>query len=225
MLNLPLPIVSARSANTGPKLSDVRVKMPSAGSNWYVKPPAEEAIGKDESWFATAALNWLSARNWGESSPMKCATWLGPLAGGARGIPSRRNSVKRSRRLKAWAASDPEAAAKAIPNVVRRRRNMEPPIDTRSAFPDLTGALRRRDRQALALLDPTVDRERGLCSLCGRDDRELHVAGRVSRDVEPWNSGLLEPVRLPRPARRFLFPAPFLVNRHPSRRGRSEAGS
>jgi hypothetical protein len=49
MLNLPFPIVSARSAYTGPKLSDVRVKTPRAGSNRYVKPPADEAIGKDES--------------------------------------------------------------------------------------------------------------------------------------------------------------------------------
>ncbi len=100
ILNFPLPMVSARSAYTGPKLSAERVKTPRAGSKRYVKPPAEDAIGKAESSFASAALNCWTAWNWGESAAMKCASWLGNgAAGGASVIPSRRNSVRRSRRL------------------------------------------------------------------------------------------------------------------------------
>lgn len=46
----PLPIVSARSANAGPKLRLARLNVPSAGSKLCVKPPLDDPSGKVESW-------------------------------------------------------------------------------------------------------------------------------------------------------------------------------
>ena len=61
MLNVPAPIVMARSANDGPKLSLVRMNVCTLGSNVKVNPPADEPSGNVESRLTIAWLKSAAA--------------------------------------------------------------------------------------------------------------------------------------------------------------------
>src|SRR6266542_6314729 len=89
-LKLPLPDVSARSANVGPKLRLAGRKSPSAGSPSNTKPPEEEPSGNDASEATSALLNCEVNEKIGSfGAGRKCAEWLGTpgTSGGASVTP------------------------------------------------------------------------------------------------------------------------------------------
>src|SRR5581483_5164968 len=84
----PLPDVSARSANVGPKLRLAGRKSPSAGSPSNTNPPEDDPSGNVASDDTSAVLNWLTSEITGSfAAGRKCAVWFTPTVVGANVTP------------------------------------------------------------------------------------------------------------------------------------------